>query len=62
MTRANPLPREIAPGVFWLGDCLEQEYQGRAYHSYNAAFLLLFDEVYLPEILPTRSAAVLNRA
>lgn len=40
----NPLPREIAPGVFWLGDCLEQEYQGRSYHSYNAAFLLCGSE------------------
>ena len=36
----NPLPREIADGVFWLGDCLEQFHKGRSYHSYNAAFLL----------------------
>ena len=40
MQTSNKLPREIAPGVFWLGDCLAQEYQGRPYHSYNAAFLL----------------------
>ena len=44
MTHKNPLPREIAPGVFWLGDCLEQQYQGRSYHSYNAAFLIVGDE------------------
>ena len=44
MQKPNPLPREIAPGVFWLGDCLAQEYQGRPYHSYNAAFLLCGSE------------------
>jgi flavorubredoxin len=38
--RPNPLPREIAPGVFWLGDCLEQRARGRVYHTYNAAFLV----------------------
>jgi flavorubredoxin len=41
MNRKNPLPREIAPGVHWLGDCLELRYQGKAYHGYNAAFLLV---------------------
>ncbi len=40
MTLPNPLPREIAPGVFWLGDCLEQHHKGKIYHSYNAAFLV----------------------
>ena len=40
-SRKNPLPREISPGVFWLGDCLEQQYQGRSYHSYNAAYLVI---------------------
>jgi len=44
MLDSNPLPREIASGVFWLGDCLEQQYQGRAYHSYNAAFLVCGSE------------------
>jgi flavorubredoxin len=38
--RPNPLPREIAPGVFWLGDCLEQRARGKIYHTYNAAFLV----------------------
>ena len=41
MAQKNPLPREIAPGVFWLGDCLEQQHQGKTYHSYNAAFLVV---------------------
>ena len=44
MKKTHPLPREIAPGVFWLGDCLEQEYEGRPYHSYNAAFLICGSE------------------
>jgi flavorubredoxin len=44
LPRPNPLPREIADGVFWLGDCLEQRYKGKIYHSYNAAFLLCGSE------------------
>jgi len=36
----NPMPREIRPGVFWLGDCLEQRAKGKIYHTYNAAFLV----------------------
>lgn len=35
------MPRELAPGVFWLGDCLEQQANGKIYHTYNAAFLLI---------------------
>ena len=41
MARVNTLPRELAPGVFWLGDCLEQPFRGKVYHSYNAAFLII---------------------
>ena len=37
----NPLPREIVPGIFWLGQCLEQHFQGNVYHAYNAAFLIV---------------------
>jgi flavorubredoxin len=40
VTQANPLPRELAPGVFWLGDCLEQLYQGRVLHGYNSVYLV----------------------
>ncbi|MCY4384590.1 MAG: hypothetical protein OXE44_15745 [Nitrospinae bacterium] len=39
-----PLPREVSPGVFWLGDCLVQHSQGKIYHSYNAAFLIIGSE------------------
>jgi flavorubredoxin len=41
MASNNTLPREISPGVFWLGDCLEQHHKGKIYHSYNAAFLVV---------------------
>lgn len=41
LKRKNPLPREIAPDVYWLGECLEQRYKGVIYHSYNAAFLVI---------------------
>ncbi|HET9904326.1 MAG TPA: MBL fold metallo-hydrolase [Xanthobacteraceae bacterium] len=41
LARPNPLPREIAPDIFWLGECLEQRQQGKIYHAYNAAFLII---------------------
>ena len=47
LDRLNPLPREIAPGVFWLGECLEQRSRGRVYHSYNAAFLIVGERASL---------------
>ena len=37
---AERMPREIAPGVFWIGDCLAQRHKGKIYHGYNAAFLI----------------------
>src|SRR6266581_7017993 len=37
---AHKMPREIAPGVFWIGDCLAQRHKGKIYHGYNAAFLI----------------------
>ncbi len=36
----HALPREVSPGVFWLGECLVQHSKGKIYHSYNAAFLV----------------------
>lgn len=47
MAAGNPLPRELSPGVFWLGDCLEQRFKGRTYHSYNAAFLVIGSDASL---------------
>ncbi len=42
----NPLPREIAPGVFWLGDCLHfpRAYKGGELHGNHSVFLLVGDE------------------
>ncbi len=44
LKRKNPLPREIAPDVYWLGECLEQRFRGVVYHGYNAAFLIIGEE------------------
>jgi flavorubredoxin len=41
LNRPDPLPREVAPGVFWLGECLEQRQQGKIYHGCNASFLIV---------------------
>ena len=40
---AERMPREIAPGVFWIGDCLAQRHKGKSYHGYNAAYLVAGD-------------------
>ncbi|MFC0407201.1 oxygen-binding di-iron domain-containing protein [Roseomonas elaeocarpi] len=37
----SALPREISPGLFWLGDCQVQRVRGKVYHGYNAAYLLI---------------------
>lgn len=44
MCERRTLPRELAEGVFWLGDCLEQRANGKIYHTYNAAFLIVGTE------------------
>ena len=51
---AERMPREVAPGVFWIGDCLAQRHKGKVYHGYNAAYLvagndasILVDEIDL---------------
>jgi flavorubredoxin len=36
----NPLPIELAPGVFWLGECVEVPYKGRLLHVGNSVFLV----------------------
>ena len=37
----RPMPREIGSGVWWLGDCLGQQYNGKIYHGYNAAHMVV---------------------
>jgi flavorubredoxin len=39
----NRLPRELAAGVHWLGQCTGIEYQGRLLHQYSSAFLVVGD-------------------
>ncbi|MFJ4172046.1 MBL fold metallo-hydrolase [Paenarthrobacter sp. NPDC089714] len=34
------LPRQLQSGVTWLGDCLEQRYQGKYYHAYNSVYVV----------------------
>jgi flavorubredoxin len=33
-------PRELAEGVFWLGDCIEFEHEGQRVHSYHSAYVV----------------------
>ena len=41
----NPLPRAIAPGVFWIGKCnVLAEADGRDMHSYNSAYLVVGED------------------
>jgi flavorubredoxin len=42
--QTRTMPRELVPGLFWLGDCLEQKTAGTIYHTYNAAYLLVGKE------------------
>lgn len=37
---AYVLPREVADGVFWLGECHIQRFNGTLLHSYNSAYLV----------------------
>ncbi|QEC46163.1 MBL fold metallo-hydrolase [Baekduia soli] len=39
MTRRS-LPREIAPGLHWLGDCIHVTYAGTTLHSLDSLFVL----------------------
>lgn len=40
MSSPNRLPREIAPGVHWIGDCTTMVADGKICHGYNSAFLV----------------------
>jgi flavorubredoxin len=44
MTDIDTGPRELAPGIFWLGDCVKVEYRGRIVHSYNSLFYVVGEE------------------
>jgi flavorubredoxin len=36
----NPLPRELAPGIHWLGQCSAIPFQGKLLHQYASVFLV----------------------
>jgi flavorubredoxin len=40
----NPLPRELAPGVYWLGNCGESRYRDFVLHSYDSVYLVAGEE------------------
>lgn len=37
---AVPLPRELADGIHWLGDCLKLPHRGELLHGYHSVFLV----------------------
>ena len=40
----NELPRELVPGLFWLGQCALLEYQGSTLHAYNSVYVVAGEE------------------
>jgi flavorubredoxin len=38
--RHNPLPRELTPGVTWIGSCQRQVTAERLLHTYNSCYLV----------------------
>ena len=46
-TVERALPRSLAPGIFWLGDCLELPHEGEVLHAYHSAFLVAGDDASL---------------
>jgi len=42
--QAPTFPREIAPGVHWLGGCLVPEIDGRKYHNHVSAYLIIGED------------------
>jgi flavorubredoxin len=43
---SRELPRELAPGLWWLGHCLHYpfKYKGSTLHAYNSVYLVAGDE------------------
>jgi len=62
MNGPHRLPRELAPGIFWMGKCLEVSYRGRPLHGYNSVYLVAGEESSMlvegghPQDLPTVEA------
>jgi flavorubredoxin len=43
-TAGRRLPRELAPGIYWLGDCAWRPYKGELVHSYHSVFFVAGEE------------------
>lgn len=39
-SNGHTLPREIADGIFWLGECIAYPYRDTLYHSYSSTYLI----------------------
>jgi flavorubredoxin len=39
-SQGHPMPRELVPGVIWLGDCIREPWRGTMLHGYNSAYLV----------------------
>lgn len=56
------LPREIADGVFWIGDCILNAFEGRILHGYHSSYVVAGSECSLlveaghPKDLPVLEA------
>lgn len=46
-TSAAGLPRELAEGLFWLGDCILNPFEGRILHGYHSSYLVTGTECSL---------------
>lgn len=38
--RPHALPRELVPGLVWLGDCVGQQWEGELLHAHNSVYLV----------------------
>ena len=40
-TDHKPLPKILAPGLAWMADCLQYEYQGEMWHTLVSTYLVI---------------------
>lgn len=43
----RPLPRELADGVFWIGECIQIPHEGGMLHGYHSSYLVTGSECSL---------------
>lgn len=58
----NPLPRQLAENVYWIGDCIMNPFRGQVLHGYHSSYLAVGDDCSLlveaghPKDLPVLEA------